>query len=84
MAASDYWLCDVCEAKTFYDANLDYGDREYLRRGDSRMLPVGAGDMACICRKCAEKHEVSWRPIARVGYHKDDPVPDPLRGGEIT
>lgn len=26
MAAADYYLCDGCGCKTFYDANLPYGD----------------------------------------------------------
>ncbi len=31
MAAADYWLCDICERKTFYDASLDwdYGMRDH-------------------------------------------------------
>ena len=61
MAEADYWLCDVCDGKTFYDAGLDY-DGEYERSHDHRMLPAGAGDMAVICIKCAETHEITWRP----------------------
>jgi hypothetical protein len=57
MAAADYWLCDVCGNKTFYDANLDYHN-DYPCRKDGRMLPRGCGDAASICERCAETHEV--------------------------
>ena len=41
MAAADYRLCDLCDRKTFYDADLadDYADR--------------VGDWAVICPTCA-------------------------------
>jgi len=54
MAAADYRLCDVCEAKTFYDANLDYDFRDPDRRphGLHRL-----GDWAVICKECAKTHE---------------------------
>jgi len=35
MAAADYRLCDVCDGKVFYDANLNYergGDDEWAKR----------------------------------------------------
>ena len=57
MAAADYWLCDVCSRKTFYDADLHY-DHTHPMRDDGRMLPVGAGDMAAICTECAKNHVV--------------------------
>lgn len=46
MAAADYRLCDICEAKTFYDASLsdDYTDR--------------IGDWAVLCQSCAEAFKV--------------------------
>jgi len=46
MAAADYRLCDVCDRKTFYDADLDpdYTDR------------IGA--WAVLCRECAKTHDV--------------------------
>lgn len=65
MASADYWLCDVCDAKTFYDVVLHYDalkDGAVLRPGDDKVLPSGVGDMAAICVKCAETHEVIWRP----------------------
>lgn len=57
MASADYWLCDVCGAKAFYDANLNYED-DGPRRKDSRMLPTGCGDAQVICEECAKTHEV--------------------------
>jgi hypothetical protein len=60
MAMADYWACDVCGAKAFYDAGLAYWDKN-LRRIDSKQMPDGAGDMAAICSKCAQTHEVVWR-----------------------
>ncbi len=61
MASADYWLCDVCGNKSFYDANLDWDWDEGLTRSDRRMLPSGAGDMAAICVNCAVTYEVVVR-----------------------
>jgi hypothetical protein len=63
MAAADYWLCDRCGRKTFYDANLDYNNSDRLR-SDGRMLPSGAGDAQVICVQCAEANELVIRPKA--------------------
>lgn len=58
MAAADYYLCDVCSRKCFYDANLNYEwDRE-----TGKMSLDYMGDMAAICKTCAETHEVIVRP----------------------
>lgn len=76
MAACDYYSCDVCGGKCFYDANLNYetpdrngndswGNRinpEDLMRGQTHKLDY-AGDMAAICRDCAKTHEVIVRRI---------------------
>lgn len=77
MAAADYYLCDVCNAKCFYDANLNYesrdkngndswgnyiGDYEFVR-GTTHKLDY-TGDMAAICRDCAKTHKVVVIPIA--------------------
>lgn len=53
MALADYYLCDICEQKAIYDADM------YHRWDD-------AGDMAIICKSCAEKHEVVVVPKNRV------------------
>ncbi len=57
MAMADYCGCARCGGKTFYDSNLDFEDEE---EGTARPddLPRGAWDMAVLCRKCAETHEV--------------------------
>lgn len=44
MAAADYYLCDVCGCKTFYDSDVDYGDR--------------VGEMVVICSECAKTHKI--------------------------
>lgn len=59
MAGSDYYSCDRCEAKTFYDAELF---DEYSKVG-----PYDGLSMAVLCRKCAETHEVIIRPKGRDG-----------------
>lgn len=43
MAAADYYLCDICSCKTFYDADVDY-DR--------------VGDIHVICPDCDKEYEV--------------------------
>lgn len=63
MASADYWLCDWCGCKAFYDANLDYDNSGRTRRGDGRMLPSGAGDARVLCEECALTKEVIVRPI---------------------
>lgn len=75
MAASDYYLCDVCGSKCFYDANLNYetpdsdgnGDwgepiTDELIRGRGVKLDY-CGDMACICLDCSSSYEVIVQPI---------------------
>lgn len=52
MAGADYRSCDVCGAKTFYDANLNYDFDAYPKHG------LRLGDWKVICEKCAETHEV--------------------------
>ena len=66
MALADYRLCDVCGAKAFYDARLNYentrdesewfrvcGERGYGHRLDS------LGDWAVICGDCAKTHRTA-------------------------
>jgi len=54
MAGADYYSCDVCGAKTFYDATLDYS-HDTLRGG---YYLERVGDMKCICEECAKTHVV--------------------------
>lgn len=54
MAGGDYYSCDKCDAKTFYDAALDYHeDSETF----DEYLP-GVGSMRVICNKCSITHKV--------------------------
>lgn len=57
MALADYYLCDVCGGKCFYDAELNWeADDETGEWSLDRM-----GDMAAICERCAETYEVTIR-----------------------
>lgn len=74
MAAGDYYSCDVCGGKCFYDSNLNYEtpdrngndswghriDPDTLVRGRTYQLDY-VGDMGVICRDCAKTHEVIVR-----------------------
>lgn len=68
MAFCDYHACDKCgEAKTFYDANMDYGDDE------SGNLVYGGYEVGghrvdgckvyAICGKCAKTHKIVIQPL---------------------
>lgn len=61
MAMADYYLCDICGNKAFYDANLSYDfDNRYPRVEYGCGMKLGyVGDMACICDKCAKTHKVT-------------------------
>lgn len=52
MALADYRLCDVCEAKCFYDERLSYDFAEYP---DTGLYNTGA--WAVLCRDCAKTHK---------------------------
>jgi hypothetical protein len=61
MAMADYYLCDKCGEKCFYDANLNY---EYPdKAGDQLVKDRGfkldhLGDIAALCLDCSQTHEV--------------------------
>lgn len=65
MALSDYYLCDICERKTFYDAELNYlpePDEDSYNENPTtnHRWPDGdVGFMYVICKKCAETHEIN-------------------------
>lgn len=80
MALADYRLCDVCEGKAFYDANLNY---DIGRRGpDGKWVkPENAfrmagqesagnpsldylGDWAVLCADCAKTHKCVILPLS--------------------
>lgn len=56
MAYADYRLCDICDAKTFYDANLNYERDDTAPDG---LKLYGLGDWSVICEKCAETHKTT-------------------------
>ncbi|HCE8553394.1 TPA: hypothetical protein NHR88_003851 [Pseudomonas aeruginosa] len=74
MAAGDYYSCDVCGSKCFYDANLNYECPD-KNGNDSWGYPIQAeemmlgknckldycGDIAAICRDCRATHEIVVR-----------------------
>lgn len=49
MALADYYLCDRCGAKAFYDADL--GDRIDQ-----------AGDLVALCKGCAVVYKCTFVP----------------------
>jgi hypothetical protein len=63
MAAADYRLCDVCERKAFYDANLNYEQLRYpepgvLFNGRPSYAQLGyLGAWAVLCEDCAKTHK---------------------------
>jgi hypothetical protein len=63
MAMADYYHCDVCGCKAFYDANLSYDFDEPVQYGCGAKLGY-VGDMAVICDECSKKHRVVIEPIA--------------------
>jgi len=58
MAMADYYLCDVCGGKAFYDAGIS--DSRYTALFDSSEYDPdwGVVDMKVLCPDCAKTHEV--------------------------
>ena len=59
MAGCDYYACDRCGGKTFYDAELDYPSPEFNSPEVPKLLPKGAGEMLVLCPECAK----DWRLV---------------------
>ena len=60
MAAIDYYMCDVCRSKCFYDAELNWEDRKEGKieiYGDKYSLD-NCGDIAAICLECSKTHKI--------------------------
>jgi len=57
MALADYYLCDVCESKCFYDANLNWE----MDDETGVMYLDHMGEMVAICKNCARDYEVVIR-----------------------
>ena len=53
MAMADYRLCDVCDCKTFYDAELQYDFKRHPGLGLYRL-----GAWAVLCTDCAKTHTI--------------------------
>ena len=54
MAMADYYQCEVCGSKCFYDANLNWEIDD-----DTGVWSLdNMGAMAGICKRCAKTHEV--------------------------
>lgn len=70
----DWRLCDVCQGRVFYDADLAY-DEPDAELGE---LPVRGrgytlndlGDWQVICQECAKTHEV--RVVRREASEKEE------------
>lgn len=60
MAYADYYHCDVCDTKCFYDANLNWDDATEDK--EIRSLPGHSldycGDIRALCINCAKTHKV--------------------------
>jgi hypothetical protein len=49
MAGCDYYSCDVCSSKVYYDSDVEYGEEEEN---------WGVGDMAVLCKACSEEYQI--------------------------
>ena len=70
MAGADYYSCDLCGRKTFYDAELQYEAwRDNGKRNSNPVTghpwPIGAGAMAVLCVDCAKTHAITIAPNAQ-------------------
>lgn len=57
MAGADYYHCDLCGCKAFYDANLNY---DYENCDPETYAPKleRVGAMKVLCDDCAKTHDV--------------------------
>lgn len=66
MAKADYYLCDVCGCKTFYDADVDYEDYDTgqinTHPHTGHPWPCFVGWMIVLCPDCAKTHTVTVVP----------------------
>ena len=53
MAIADYYLCDLCNAKTFYDADLSYENKNSNPKTGKPWPDGNVGYMFVICKECA-------------------------------
>lgn len=51
MAGMDYYWCDICQERCFYDANVDWDNaKEY-----------NLGELKALCKKCSETYEIAFK-----------------------
>lgn len=62
MAMIDYYLCDKCGNKTFYDASLNY-DGYNTNPVTRHQWPEGVGWMIVLCKECSKTHAVVIREL---------------------
>ncbi len=62
MALIDYYRCDVCGGKTFYDADVNYACPTITHEGQTYPSYPYVGDMKVVCPKCANHWEVKLAP----------------------
>ncbi len=53
MAGADYYSCDACGSKTFYDADLNYEEDE-----QGNWVIPRVGEMKVLCPECAKTKTV--------------------------
>lgn len=59
MAGADYYSCDICGNKTFYDADLYAGCVTNSNTETDHPWPDGyVGGMAVICIDCAKEYKI--------------------------
>jgi hypothetical protein len=62
MATCDYRLCDICNNKVFYDANLNYEqgrDAEARYAKDCHYALENLGAWIVLCRDCAKSYDIA-------------------------
>lgn len=58
MAFADYYLCDICGMRTFYDANVNYDDYNENPKSHHPWPNGDIGDMAVLCSECSKKYKI--------------------------
>jgi hypothetical protein len=57
MALRDYYQCDICAGKCFYDASLNYSFAGTPVRDCNFVLDM-CGDIKAICVECLKTHKI--------------------------
>ena len=61
MALADYYECDGCGCKTFYDADLQYDGFAHNPETGKPWPDGNVGFMLVLCKDCVEEYEVSFK-----------------------